>query len=233
MKKSVVDDAFSSYLIEKAFFEGKIEMPCIAKPESIIIPEALIPFSQRRSTTTYSEFVHFYEYDEKFASVMSSTNKFLDELRRFKGVISPDCSLYTDMPLVVQMANTYLNRAVGAFFQSQGLYVIPNIRWGDERSYSPQCEKFAFLGVEKNSIVSIGTYGCIRGKENKRRFQKGLEAMLIELSPRVVVVYGAMPKDVFADYLDYADFHRFNDWISDKKGNYVRRIIADQQYFDF
>ena len=95
MKKSVVDDAFSSYLIEKAFFEGKIEMPCIAKPESIIIPEALIPFSQRRSTTTYSEFVHFYEYDEKFASVMSSTNKFLDELRRFKGVISPDCSLYT------------------------------------------------------------------------------------------------------------------------------------------
>ena len=57
--------------------------------------------------------------------------------------------------------------------------------------------------------------------------------MLIELSPRVIVVYGAMPKDVFADYLDYADFHRFNDWISDKKGNYVRRIIADQQYFDF
>ena len=81
--------------------------------------------------------------------------------------------------------------------------------------------------------MSIGTYGCIRGKENKRRFQKGLEAMLIELSPRVVVVYGAMPKDVFADYLNYADFHRFNDWISDKKGNYVRRIIADQQYFDF
>ena len=29
-----------------------------------------------------------------------------------------------------------MNRAVGHYLQSQGLYVIPNIRWGDERSFT-------------------------------------------------------------------------------------------------
>ena len=54
-----------------------------------------------------------------------------------------------------------MNRAVGCYLQSHGVYVIPNVRWGDERSYTTVelPEKFAFLGVPKNSIVSIGTYG--------------------------------------------------------------------------
>lgn len=236
MKKSVIDAGFSPYLVEKAMFDGTLQMPRIVKPESIVIPEALIPFTQRRSTKDCREFVHFYEYDEKFASVMTATNKYLNELRQFRGVISPDCSLYTDMPLVVQMANTYMNRAVGSFLQSQGIYVIPNVRWGDERSYTCKYfpDKFAFLGVDKNSIVSIGTYGCIRGKDNKRRFHKGLEAMLEELTPQAVVVYGTMPEDVFSDYYSCTNFYRFNDWISDRKSNYVRSTIGgEQQYFDF
>ena len=78
-------------------------------------------------------------------------------------------------------------------------------------------EKFAFLGVPKNSILSIGTYGCIRGSENKYYFKAGLDAMLQELTPKVVLVYGAMSNDIFKDYLSYTTFVQYDDWTTRKR----------------
>ena len=148
-----------------------------------------------------------------------ATKNHVEELKKYSAFITPDCSLYRDMPLCLQITNTYFNRSVGAFMQEQGMYVIPNIRWGDERTYT-SCElpeKIAFLGVPKRSIVSIGTYGCIRGKENKYYFKSGLEAMLAELEPKVVLVYGSMPSDIFGDYEDYTNFVQYGDWTSRMK----------------
>jgi len=51
-----------------------------------------------------------------------------------------------DAPLCVQIVDIYLNRAVGYYFSQQGIYVVPNIRWGDERTYTSDYlgEKVAF-----------------------------------------------------------------------------------------
>lgn len=214
-----IDDGFNADLVTDAFFEGTLEIPCIEKPKDIIIPPALIPFTQRRRSETKEEFVHFYEHDIRFGDVINNAQNYVEELSEFGGIISPDCSLYRDMPLALQIADTYLNRAVGYYFQSQGLYVIPNIRWGDERSYSSSTfpEKFAFLGVDKHSIVSISTYGCIRGKENKYYFTEGLAAMLDELEPEVVLVYGSMPESVFGQFRSRTHFVNYPDWISTKR----------------
>ena len=123
------------------------------------------------------------------------------------------------MPLCLQIVNTYFNRAVGAYYQSRGMYVIPNIRWGDERTYTT-CElpeKIAFLGVPKHSIVSVGTYGCIRTAEDKYYFKSGLEEMLQELEPQVVLVYGRMPETIFRDYKNCTEFVQYDDWTTRKK----------------
>ena len=89
-----------------------------------------------------------------------------------------------------------------------------NIRWGDERSFTTieLPEKFAFLGAPKNSIVSIGTYGCSKNKEDKYFLEAGLEAMLTELTPRVVVVYGSYNPKIFGKYENYTQFHHLPDW---------------------
>ncbi len=94
------------------------------------------------------------------------------------------------------------------------------MRWGDERSYTTGVlpEKFAFLGALKNSIVSVGTYGCIRGKEKKCCFREGLEAMLDELTPEVVLVYGRMPPAVFGGLMHRTNFVAYPDWISSVRG---------------
>ena len=134
MSKNIIDDGFNAELVSKAFFDGLLEIPIIEKPKEIIIPSGLIPFTQMKRSDTKSEAVHFYEHDKRFSEVLTCTKELLPELSKFSAVISPDCSLYRDMPLCLQIANTYMNRAVGHYLQSQGLYVIPNIRWGDERS---------------------------------------------------------------------------------------------------
>ena len=129
MKKIIIDDGFNAELVTNAFFEGFLEIPIIEKPKEIVIPSALIPFTQMKRSAAKTEAVHFYEHDKRFSDVLTCTKKLLPELSKFSAVISPDCSLYRDMPLCLQIANTYMNRAVGHYLQSQGLYVIPNIRW--------------------------------------------------------------------------------------------------------
>ena len=94
------------------------------------------------------------------------------------------------------------------YSQSKGNYVLPNVRWGDERSYFPLNgeEPFAFVGVPKNYIVSISTHGCIKSSENRYYFKEGLKAMMDYLKPEVVLVHGKMPNDIFVEYLDKAQF---------------------------
>lgn len=223
MLKNTFDEGFSLELVKEAFFDGELEIPKIASPKEIIIPTAMIPFSKRNRSEDFSECLVFYEHDINFAEVVRNPEAFIKDFLRFQAMVTPDNSLYRDAPLLVQIANVYRSRAVGHVFQKSGAYVIPNVRWGDERSYTTSVlpEKFAFLGVPKNSIVSIGTYGCIRGKENQYQFREGLEAMLDELTPEVVLVYGNMPQKVFDGIKSKTNFVDYPDWIS--KGKRTQR----------
>lgn len=217
MQKNNFDEGFNLELVQTAFFDGVLEIPVIEPPKKIVIPKAMIPFSQRNRSENFSECLVFYEHDVNFSDVIRDPNELKEDILRFSFMTTPDNSLYRDAPLLVQMANVYRNRAIGHFWQKHGAYVITNVRWGDERSYTTSVlpEKFAFLGAPKNSIVSIGTYGCISSKENKYYFREGLEAMLDDLKPKVVLVYGSMPKTIFDNgIMSKAEFENYPDWIS-------------------
>jgi len=219
MSRTIIDDGFRADLVEEAIFAGKMEIPTIRRPAKYIIPDGIVPFSCRKRTDGHGQFLAFYEHDIKFNDVIVYTDHHLEEFRKFAGIITPDCSLYRDMPLCLQIANTYMNRAIGQYLQKSGLYVVPNVRWSDERTYSTCVlpEKVAFLGVEKYSIVSIGTYGCIQGKENSYHFRSGLIAMLDELEPEIVLVYGSMPERIFGGLETRTRFVQYPDWITSVK----------------
>lgn len=220
MKKKIINDGFAPELVEGASFDGELEIPIIRSQQLGTMPFLLRPFSRRGVTAMVDEYICFYEHDVRFASFLEKAGAYLDSIRKFSGIVSPDCSLYRDMPLILQIMNTYLNRALGCYLQRNGFRVIPNIRWGDERSYlgSDTIEPFAFLGVEKHAVVSVGTYGCISGKENRRYFREGLEAMVKAIEPKTVLVYGLMPLDVFESVLGSVEFVRYDDWTTLRKG---------------
>lgn len=71
--------------------------------------------------------------------------------------------------------------------------------------------------MDKHSIVSVGTYGQIRTAESKRYFREGLIAMLDELEPEVVLVYGSMPNKIFGDLKGRTRFVQFDDWTTRMK----------------
>ena len=46
----------------------------------------------------------------------------------------------------------------------------------------------------------------------KEHFKAGLKAMLEYLTPRVVLVYGSMPKAIFEEFEKKTTFYRYPDW---------------------
>ena len=101
------------------------------------------------------------------------------------------------MPLCMQQWSTYKGKALAHWWQVNGIEVIPNIRFADSRSYN-----FCFDGVEKNSTVAVGTHGCIKNIVDREEFIQGLAEMVVRLSPRVIIVYGAAPDSIFKKYRD-------------------------------
>ena len=188
-------DVFKPWLVEGCSFDGHMEMPVIKRTFSL--PERAIPFDKGLSASDYKQWIHFYTEDTTFERIWNRPRDYIKRLEKFEGVISPDFSLYRDLPLVMQAWNTYRNRALGCFLQNHGIDVIPNVRWGDERSYD-----FCFDGVEKGGTVSVSTNGCIRNKADREYFKRGLTEMIKRLEPAVIVNYSYTPDDIFKLYCD-------------------------------
>lgn len=218
--KAIIDDGCNPELVAGAEFDLPLGIPIIKAPSEIIIPPGITPFSMRERTPDPNEAIGFCEKDVNFAEVLRNPEAYIEDFGRFAAMISPDCSLYLDAPLAVHVTNVYRNRAVGGYYQRKGQYVIPQIRWGNEYTYTTKYfpERIAFLGAEKHSIVAVGTYGCSAGRENKYHFQAGLAAMMETLEPAVVLVYGSMPEKIFGPYLKDAQFVHYPDWTSRMHG---------------
>ena len=186
-------DVFHAFLVQNAEFDGKLEIPCIA-PEKFV-PHKLIPFSKALSGEKKDCWVHFYEDDVKFERIWNRPGTYLAMLKRYQGVISPDFSLYRDMPLVMQQWNTYRGRAIGHWLQENGVPVIPNIRFGDERTF-----EFCCAGVEKGSTIAIGSHSCMKLLKEREYFKQGLDFVMDRLKPGTVIIYGSAPDEIFSPY---------------------------------
>lgn len=196
MSKSIIDEGFRHELVEGAVFEGPYDIPVIQPlPDTVPLPVALLPFDKRRLTGDLHQWVHCYLFDTRFSQLITQTEKYATEIARFDGAISPDPSLYRDMPIATQIANTYLNRAVGHYLQRLGMPVICNVRWSDDRSFP-----FAFDGAPRHNTVAVSNHGCMRSREDRYWFARGFDEMLVQLDPKRVVLHGTMPQELLERY---------------------------------
>lgn len=183
-----------AFMVKGAKFCGKYDIPeCPCTIENT--PKDLIAYSDIKAETNYEAFAHFYIDDYKFNSVWTHPQKALEKFKRCAGVITPDFSTYQDMPKVFKIFNTYRMRAVGYWLSKLGIPVINNVRWGTSESYD-----YCFDGIPKNSIVSIGTVGCIKEKCNWQRFSEGLAELVQRLTPKTILVYGSAQDKFFGKY---------------------------------
>lgn len=191
--RSSCKDVFNAFMVSDAEYAGKYEFPILFPTYQI--PNKVIVFSKALRTKDYNQWVHFYEDDVSFERIWRQPKKYLPILRKFKGVILPDFSLYRDMPLAMQIWNIYRSRAFGHWLQKEGITVIVNIRYGDERTYQVCCD-----GVPQNCVIAIGTHGTMKNREDRYYLLHGLDEVVERLQPSAIVVYGSAPDKYFQKY---------------------------------
>ena len=166
---------------------GEYNMPQINR-QFFQPPQMLVGFnyalSHQRNPSKYG--VHFYIHDYQFERVWTRPTRYVNLLRRFACVLSPDFSLFTNMPLAMQIWNVYRSRLLGQYWQNNGVKVIPTVSWSYERSY-----EFCFDGLPVNSIISVSTRGCVRQPDYRQLWQVGMAEAVRRLKPAIILVYGS------------------------------------------
>lgn len=162
---------------------GKYDFPIIRRQDVDISKIQFISYADTKlnDKENSNKSVHFFTYDWKFNKVYSDAENELPKLSQYYCLLSPDFSLFTDMPLALQIESVFKNRWCGAFWQSKGLNVIPTVAWGNEKSFD-----FCFDGIEEGSIVAVCTY---YRENSEHTFMKGYNIMLEKIKPRTVICY--------------------------------------------
>lgn len=166
--------------------QGKWNMPIVKKQELSLENINLVAYNDVRSNdneANKARGVHFFIDDYRFKGIYERPQNSLKRLSQYAFLCTPDWSLYKEMPRWRQMESVAKNRWCGAFWQSEGLKVVPTVSWSDALSY-----EFCFDGIEKNSIVAVGMIGC---RKSKLDFLRGYEEMLTRIEPQAVICFGS------------------------------------------
>jgi hypothetical protein len=175
-------NSYNLQLYDEERAVGKYQMPLIDKSQ--IIPNELIGFNYMKSTQDHNVGIHCFIDDYQFERLWNSPQLYIDDILKFDCILTPDFSLYMDMPLAMKIWNVYRSRLLGQFWQDCGMEVIPTVQWAEPATY-----EFCFDGIPQNSVVAVSTIGVKKG-ESLAIWNDGMHEMIKRLKPQTILVYG-------------------------------------------
>lgn len=149
------------------------------------VPTDLTGFNYAKTKKDKNTGIHFFVDDYQFERVWNNPEKYVGILADYDCILSPDFSLYMDMPMPMKIWNVYRSRQVGAYYQSRGLRVIPTISWAEKETF-----EFCFKGIPKGSIVAISTIGVKQNEDARKIWEDGVAEMIRQIEPSTIIVYG-------------------------------------------
>lgn len=129
--------------------------------------------------------VHFFTEDYRYERIWNSPTTYLANIRERGTAITPDFSNHSDTPLIQQRWNIYRGRWLGAYWQRNGIPVIPNAQWSGSMDLD-----YAFEGLPDGGMIAVSCVGMVTLPENRRIFEQGVDALLKEVRPRALLLYG-------------------------------------------
>lgn len=145
--------------------------------------------------------LHFYLDDYRFETAWSAPERLLPRVLAVGAALTPDFSVWRDIPKATQIWNTYRSRWCGAFWQWSGAEVIPTVGWG-----APDTYDFCFDGIPTGSVVSVSDVGMKNLWLDKELFRWGMKEMIDRLNPRLILSYGRLR---FCDSLDLPEVREY------------------------
>lgn len=165
-------------------------------------PDSFIGFNYAKSCKApHNKGVHFFIDDYQFTRCWSNPDAYIDLLSNFKAVCAPDFSTYTDFPRAVQIYNHYRKHWLGAYWQQNGISVIPTISWSDKDSFA-----WCFDGEPEGACVAVSSVGTQMNAQSRALFMAGYNEMLVRLQPQRVFFYGLVPDECAGNIIQLAAF---------------------------
>lgn len=203
---------------------GKYEMPLIKRQEIDLDKIDLWNYKKTKLNDEENKHktIHFFTYDWLFENVYEKPELAMEKLDQYYALLTPEFSTYNDMPLARQIDSIFKNRWCGAFWQKQGMIVIPTISWG-----SIPCMDFCFDGIEKGSVVAVSTY---MREDIKDEFMLGYNKMLEVIEPSAIICYG-IPFDEMKGNIKAIDPYNKEELIK-KMGlaEFTKKYLAGELY---
>lgn len=198
--------------------DGVFEIPKIEKEELKLENVELIGYDKLSENET-DKIVHFFLDDYKFEVMWNDPEPRIERLKKYKAVLAPNYSIYTEMPLSLKVYNTFRSRWCGAYLQSKGIKVIPTVAWGEPNTFW-----FCFDGIEKGSTVAVSTLGV---RKEKALFLQGYNELIRKVKPQAVICYGEPFEEMQGKIItiDYAQTNNYTKEDDRKKG-YIKKVTG-------
>ena len=165
---------------------GKYDIPVLAPVKELPPIREWIGFNYVLSDIDPAgKAVHFFIDDYQFERIWNDPDRYVEKLRQYVCVATPDFSPYADMPLACQLFNHYRKHWVGAYLQANGITVVPTIRASrDERSLE------WYLDGEPVGGICLISAMWTKDKDSLDYFRREYSGMMEKLKPEKVFVYG-------------------------------------------
>ena len=156
----------------------------------------------------HDTFISFYSPDETFERVRRTPKRYLSFFQRTAGLIGPDFSIHSDMPLIKQKSQINDNLSLTYYYGSQGIPIIPNLRCGTDELL-PE-----FLAaIPCHRLVAIGTHGFVHQKHEQCEWYCFIESFCEKLKPAGIIVYGTLRNKMFEELKNSYPFFFYEPWI--------------------
>lgn len=164
--------------------DGQWGIPLIKKQNIDFSNVELIACSDisYHDTNNLHKGIHHFVDDYRFESLYNHPENCIEKYKRYRFVLTPDYSLYSEMDPWRQIESVGKARWVGANWQKNGMLVVPTVSWAQASSF-----RFCYAGIEKNCSVAIGMIGC---KQSRISFMRGYNAMLEAIEPENIICFG-------------------------------------------
>lgn len=177
------DEAYNLPYVDLERTEGRFQMPIIEKEAHI--PSGLVGFNYALTSGDNTKGIHFYVDDYQFERIWNDPHKYIEVLKEYDCVLTPDFSLYMDMPMSMKIWNVFRSRLIGQMMQDEGLIVIPTVSWAEAATFD-----FCFDGLPEGGVMSISTVGVKQDKNALEIWKAGTTELLKRKKPSALLVYG-------------------------------------------
>lgn len=163
---------------------GFYQIPLLKKED--YVPSELIGFNYAKTSQNKNAGVHCFIDDYQFERLWNAPNDYVDLLFDYECFLTPDFSLYMDMPMAMKIWNVYRSRLIGQIYQDRGIRVIPTLSWAEPATY-----QFCFDGIEQGGTVAVSTVGVMNDSESRDIWADGMTEAIKQVRPKTVLCYGS------------------------------------------